>query len=114
MTAAVMLTLLLAQATPSPTASPCDSKADLLKAEYPTGFDPPSEAAPLAATIAVLVGPDGHVKAASVYKSSGYLPFDAASVRAAKASKYRPQLVDCKPVEATYYFKTSLTPSGPP
>lgn len=114
MTAAAALFFLLAQAAPSPTASACDLSVDVVKPEYPRDFDLPSEVRPYRATIAVVVGPDGKVRSAKVYKSSGDLEFDMASIRAAKASKYRPQVINCKPVEATYYFLTTLTPNSSP
>jgi TonB family protein len=68
----------------------------------------------LNATVSVLVGPDGRVEKATIYRSSGYLQFDIASIRAAKSSRYKPKLIDCKPVEGTVLFKTSLTPNTSP
>jgi TonB family protein len=110
---AVTLSLILAQAAPSPTASPCQAETGLVKAEYPRGFDPPEEARPLSATVFVVVGSDGKVVAAKILKPSGDFSFDAASIRAAKSSTYTPKLVDCKPIEGTFLFRTSLTPGGP-
>jgi hypothetical protein len=110
---AVMLSLLLAQAAPSPTASPCQADTGLVKAEYPRGFASPEEVRPLSATVFVVVGSDGKVVAAKILKTSGDGSFDAASIRAAKSSTYTPKLVDCKPVEGTFLFRTSLTPDGP-
>lgn len=65
---------------------------------------------PLVASIAVVIGPDGNIKSASIYKSSGDRSFDLASLTAARASKYRPKIVDCTAVESTFYFQTSFTP----
>jgi TonB family protein len=109
---AVMLSLLVAQATPSPTASPCHADTGLVKAEYPTGFASP-EARRLSATVFVVVGSDGKVVTAKILKTSGDASFNAASIRAAKSSTYTPKLVDCKPTEGTFLFRTSLTPNGP-
>jgi TonB family protein len=61
----------------------------------------------LFAIVAVAVAPNGSVEKAKVYRSSGNLLFDQASVIAARRSTYKPKLVDCKPVEGTVYFKTS-------
>lgn len=107
------LVLFLAQvSTPAPTASPCNADVEVQKPAIPVGFSLPSEATALSATVAVLVEPDGSIKNAKIYKSSGDLSFDMASVSAARRSTYKPKLVDCKPVEATFLFKTSLTPNG--
>ena len=111
---AVTLPLLLAQAAPNPTPSSCQAETGLLKADYPKDFSPPEEGGALAATLSVAVGPDGKVEKVSIIKSSGDFSFDMASIRAAKSSFYSPKLVDCKPVEGTFLFKTSLTPGGSP
>lgn len=114
MTLAVMLTILLAQAapSPSPTGSACFQEATVLKPERP---DPPSSAmeyAPLYAYVAVLLAADGSVEKVVVLKSSGYGPFDLAAVRAAQHSTYRPRIANCKPIEGGYVFEASLT-QGP-
>jgi hypothetical protein len=83
-----VLAALVAQPTPSPMASPCQAEVDLLRADYPTGFEAPGELAPLSATVLVLVEPDGKVA-------------------------HKSKLIDCKPVEGTFLFKTSLTPNTP-
>ena len=81
------LTLLLAQVTLSPAPSgACFQDADLTRAEYPKDFAPPSEVGPLNATVLVLISLEGKVEKATIYKSSGYLDFDLASIRAAKRS----------------------------
>ena len=118
MTLAVILTLLLGQVTPSPSpatsasASPCQQEADVTKPAIPHDFDRREVEGPIFATIAVVIKPDGKIKTAGIYKSSGDPSFDDASLYAALASKYRPKIVDCTPVEATVYFKTSYTPDG--
>jgi|GEM_PF-3945238 len=112
MALAVILAMLLAQVTPSPSAGPseCFHDASLTRADYPKDFSPAHEA-PLYATVLVLISADGKVEKASIYKSSGDLQFDMASIRAAKSSSYKPKLADCKAVEGTFLFKTSLTPN---
>jgi TonB family protein len=112
MMSVIMLAVLLAQALPAPAPSgaACQQEADVLKPEIPHDFDTQEIDRPLVATVAVVVEPDGTIKKASIYRSSGDLSFDGASVAAARASKYRPKIVNCAPVESTYYFKTSVTP----
>src|SRR5579863_733967 len=110
MALAVMLAMLLAQVTPSPSPSPseCFHDASLTRADYPKDFAPAHET-PLYATVSVLVSADGKVEKASIYKSSGDLQFDMASIRAAKSSNFKPKRAYCKAVEGTFFFKTSLT-----
>jgi TonB family protein len=108
---ATLLSALLAQATASPTATPCQAEAEVVRAIPPKDFDLwPYEGAAFYATVLVLIGPDGKVEKASLYQPSGNLQFDMASIRAAKKSTFKPKLIDCKPVEGTFLFKTSLTP----
>jgi protein TonB len=118
MTFAVLLMLLLAQATPSPaptpTPGPCFHDAQVVKPAYPVPTaDVPSDGQPLYAAVSVLIGPDGKIEKATIYKSSGNLGFDTASIRAARQSVFKPKVVNCQPVEGTAFFLTSLTP-GPP
>jgi TonB family protein len=68
----------------------------------------------LFAIVAVRVAPDGSVEKAKIDRSSGNLLFDQASVRAARHSTYKPKAVDCKPVDGTVYFRTSLSHGYPP
>jgi periplasmic protein TonB len=121
MISAFMFTVLLAQVTASPMPTPttaCNHDAEVVRPDYPRDFANPfwqnGEVTTLYATVSVLVGPDGQVEKASIYKSSGYLQFDMASIRAAKSSSYKPKLVDCKPVEGTVLFKTLFAPGTPP
>jgi TonB family protein len=76
--------------------------------------EPPRDYQPLYATLNVLVAPDGTIEKVEVIKSSGNLSFDMASVQAAKRSVFRPEMLDCKPVEGTALFRTSLTPNVQP
>lgn len=119
MISAAFFTVLLAQVTASPMPTPtttCNRDAEVVKADYPRDFGSPfwqnGEVTALYATVLVVVGADGAVEKASIYKSSGYLQFDMASIRAAKSSNYKPKLVACKSVEGTVLFKTSLIPGG--
>jgi TonB family protein len=68
----------------------------------------------LATEMLVTVAANGSVKSVSVTKSSGYLDFDMAAVRAAKASTFAPKVVDCKPQDGTATFRASLAPNPPP
>jgi TonB family protein len=80
---------------------------------YPESTDDlPSDYQPLYATLSVLVAADGKIEKITVYKSSGNLGFDMASIRAAQKSVFKPKVVNCQPVEGTAAFRTSLTP-GP-
>jgi len=112
---ATLVSLLLAQAAPSPTASAgkCTHEADIASAVVPdtTSVNAQSD---LFAIVAVLVAPNGSVENAKIYRSSGNLDFDQASVRAARHSTYKPKLVDCTPVEGTVYYYTSRTGGYPP
>ena len=110
---AVILTLLLAQATPSPMPSDaCNHEASITKSvpPDPRGLDDNVLAAlaPLSAGIDVVIEPDGSPGAASVSKPSGYRGFDLAAIHAAKASTYAPKVVDCKAVEGTVRFTATL------
>jgi len=74
--------------------------------------DLPSDLQPLYATLSVLVAPDGKIEKITIFKSSGNLGFDMASVRAAQKSVFKPKMVNCQPVEGTAVFHTSLTPDA--
>ena len=117
MTLAIILTLILAQVSPlpspSPTPSECSHDADVADAAKPDDTMPDTEGDAFA-IVAVQVAPDGTVEKAKIYRTSGDLLFDQASVRAARKSKYKPRVVDCKPVEGIVYFRTSRTQSYAP
>lgn len=59
--------------------------------------------------VEVLVGTDGVVKNASIYQSTGYAAADAAAIDAARATTYRPKIVNCQPAEGRYLFKADFT-----
>jgi TonB family protein len=109
---AVILTLILAQASPLPapssTPSDCSHDAEVTDAAIPDDTVQTSEG-DVFAIVAVQVASDGAIEKVKIYRTSGDLLFDQASVRAARRSKYRPKVVDCKPVEGIFYFKTSRT-----
>ena len=109
--------MLLAQVTalaPTPSTE-CDHAAEVVKPAYPIPEGNMwNEDGPRFATLEVVVGPDGKIGKITIVKSSGSFTFDMASVRAAKRSIFRPKMVDCKPVEGSALFQTSLTPGTPP
>jgi TonB family protein len=116
MTLAVILTLLLAQTTPSPSPLPtgtCSHEATIvmpIMPEFPRSLAP---AGPFTVEATVLVGPDGSVRSATISHSSGYSSVDAAVINAARASTYSPKVLECKPVEGRYLFRADVKP-GPP
>jgi TonB family protein len=116
----VILTLLLAYVSPSPssqpTGDPCFHDATVIKPVPPDVHDLMGDflTAPLATKVQIMVAPDRTVKNASVSKSSGFIQFDMAVLQAAKISKYRPKVVDCEPVEGTATFWGTWGPGPPP
>jgi len=107
----IALALVVAQAPPSPAASPCMTEvAGIAKGAVVQVDAVPLDQGPFSATVSVLVGPDGKVEKATIVKSSGNFQFDMASVLAAKRSTYTPKRIDCTPVEGTVLFNTSFTP----
>lgn len=109
----LVLTALVAQASPAPTpTSACLHDAQFVKAARPD-FHPESDETQLAATVLVVVAADGSVKKATISKSSGNLQFDRASVRAARQSTYKPKVVDCEPIEGTVIFQTTFSLYAP-
>ena len=111
MTLAVMLSLLLAQALPSPTASACPPTE--VKRVKPTNAPDPEWSgqnkwctgiACKVVEVLVTVNPAGTVKSAVVQRSWG-AGADAAALTAARNSKYIPKTVNCQPVTGTYIFR---------
>lgn len=103
---AAVLVLLAQTTTPSPSPCGCQANARIVSAMYPVDFSPPGESGPIYATVAVTVGPNGNVEKAVIATTSNNLSFDAASIRAARLSKYKPKIIDCHPVESVVDFKT--------
>jgi len=54
--------------------------------------------------VRVTLDAQGHVLAASIYKSSGNMALDNSAMQAAKASRYRAEVVDCVPTGGQYIF----------
>ena len=65
---------------------------------------------PISVQVMVMVGADGSVATASVAQSSGYADADAAALKAAMASTYRPGTQNCKPAEGLYLFNATFAP----
>ena len=55
---------------------------------------------PVSVLVRVTVGADGRVEAATIYKSSGNMAIDRASIRAAQQTLYSPKVVDCVAVRS--------------
>ncbi|HLY02903.1 MAG TPA: TonB family protein [Candidatus Cybelea sp.] len=109
----IALAILIAQATPSPSATLCMTEAAGVEKGAVVQIDEvPTNQGAFYATVSVLVGPDGKVEKATIVKPSGNFQFDMASVTAAKHSTYTPKKVDCMPVEGTVLFNTSFVPPG--
>lgn len=107
MTLALMFAILLAQATPqpSPTPTPCAREArGIVLDDYP--YNGPSKGQPpYFAVVEVRVNPDGSVKWARIYKSSGIADYDRESVDYASHMMSVPKVgTDCKPVEGSFFF----------
>lgn len=114
---AVSLALLVAQATllPSPKARtfPATPATEIrgvpiqaaLSSEREIGARIPQ------VTVQVTVATNGSVKAARVWKSSGYRDYDIDALRSAEAGHYRPATVNCQPVEKSILvdFVTAVT-----
>lgn len=115
MMVAFLLTLMLAQATPSPApTSECRHEAHVVRAARPIPKGLPADMPATKAVVKVLIGPDGKVKEASIFKSSGYPAFDIAVVDAARLTVYSPKVVDCKSVEGVYLFSAAFHPRYTP
>jgi TonB family protein len=74
----------------------------------------PASARSVTSTISTLievdVAPNGALKSARVYKSSGNRDADLAALKAARASMYSPKVVNCHPIEARYLFRADFAP----
>lgn len=54
--------------------------------------------------VEVLLGPDGLVKRASMFRSSGSSVLDDAAIAAVENSIYRPKRIRCTPTYGVYQF----------
>lgn len=100
-------------ASPAPGGSACpETQPSVVKAA-----DPVYPAAtmkfvqsPISVQVMVMVSNTGSVASAAIAQSSGYADVDAAALKAAMASSYKPRTVDCKPAQGLYLFNASFTP----
>jgi protein TonB len=58
--------------------------------------------------VLVSLSPAGAVTATTIYKTSGSAALDQAAIRAARASTYSPDIVDCQAVAGSYTFHVSF------
>jgi periplasmic protein TonB len=99
--------------TPAPGGSSCpETDVQLVKAAQP---EYPAAAMkfiidPVSVQVIVMVNADGSVQTASVARSSGYSQPDAAALKAAEDSTYKPKTVNCKPVRGLYLFQAEFKP----
>jgi TonB family protein len=98
-------------ATPSAGQSNCDVPNREAGMLHRADLRLPSDAVKHGATgtltpmrVLVLLGPDGLVKRASMWTSSGNDEFDDAAVAAVQQSTYRPKLSECAPTYGVYVF----------
>jgi protein TonB len=61
-----------------------------------------------AVDVLVSLAADGGVTAATIYKSSGSAALDQAAIRAARASTYSPDIVNCQAIAGSYTFHVSF------
>lgn len=98
-----------------PGSAPCvypNVEATVVKATTP---DYPAPAkhlglGPVEAQVLVTIDQYGNLISASIYKSSGNRDIDAAAIKAVRASKYSPKLVDCHPTLGHYLFRAEFLP----
>lgn len=124
--AAILASTLLAQATPSATPTPWPAsqwpsprpngprfhEATITQRAQPVWpASLPATTPQLMAMVEVLIGTNGVVEEASIHQSSGYPAADAAAIDAARATIYRPKVVNCRPAEGRYLFKADFTHS---
>jgi protein TonB len=60
------------------------------------------------ATVNVSLDAHGNVTAVSIAKSTGNAVLDQEALKAAKMSTFTPEVVDCKPIGGTYFFKADF------
>jgi len=87
----------------------CDHPAGVVTPAVPDIPDSAANDAAKSADALVTIGADGHVVTAKIVKSSGNAAVDEATLRAAEASTYSPEVEDCKAETGVYVFhvKTS-------
>lgn len=92
---------------PSVVSNPCAAEVmrQTPKGPVPSNSEPSNPRATYTA-ILVTVNPDGSVKAAKIIAPSGFSKSDSSALNTARASKYKPKIVNCKPTEGTYLYVT--------
>ncbi len=98
--------------TPSPTPICLHPSAEVLVLNpvAPNFSDSTMDAEPYTVRVRVTVQPDGKPSNFEIIESSNNKRFDQAVIRAAAASSYAPQYVDCVPVVGTYIFRAVFKP----
>jgi TonB family protein len=61
--------------------------------------------------VQVTIDAQGRLVDARIYGSSNNAAIDEAALRAARASRYSPRIVNCVPVEGTYLFHADFAPN---
>jgi TonB family protein len=115
MTFALILPLLLAQTTPSPTPTECAFRpARVTRAVQPnvprSFWQTANLTQVVTVQVKVTVRSDGSVKDASIWKSSGYKVLDDAALQSARLSGYSPTMVNCTAVDGDYTFRADFAP----
>ena len=110
---ALIAALIVAQSVPSPSPSACPPTSVTRVQCTDCGPDPEWHG-PITglgsntaiAVVEVTVKPDGTIKSATIWKSTGTPDGDHTALADARnKSAYLPATVDCKPVEGKYVFK---------
>ena len=107
-----------APATPAPTATPAPKPAcanpnadattvNTADAEYPEIAR--QQGAVGSAAIKVTLDATGHVTSVELNKSAGFPALDEAAKRAARASTYSPEVVNCVKTAGSYLFRVDFT-----
>lgn len=113
----IVLTSLVAQASPSPTTTtlcPTLRPQDSMASPYPPFPTPPS-GKPIVVELKIDINAEGKPTHITVEKSSGYAPFDRAMVQAASQRIYTPKKANCKTENGTleqWYWSNSPPESG--
>jgi TonB family protein len=97
------LSLLLAQALPSPGATNCVPSRyahQTSREPVPAFMPPPPNKDPVSVHVSVTVNADATVSGVAIQKGSGYPSFDRAVVHWARRQTYAPKKANCQPVKA--------------
>jgi protein TonB len=101
--------------TPTPTPKPACANPNADAAIRGTAVEPdyPDIAKEQGATgttqVKVTLDESGNVVSATVYKSAGNLSLDQAAVKAARATSYVPEIVNCVKTAGSYIFRADFT-----